>query len=325
MGERDRHSRSDLYRSSRDEPHVDSRREKRRDERESRRREDPDRSRRRDADREERYREERRSRRDRSDRHRDEREPRESRHRSDRESRREEPRGEKSERHESRDARSTEETQESSRRHRKERPDDEVEKDKLSEEKSERRHRVRDRERDRDREEPREKRHRSSRKQEPVPNRLQMFPFISPAKAPVLAGNTLFDYAVRMKNRIYIGNMGPDITPEDLRTSLAPFGTVVNIAMARTSETSSAHPHGVSRGFCFVDFNDSESAERMLSLSPPTIRIFGRLLRIIEPRFYLDNIEKERFMSAANAELLVRAGVIERISTPEETPAPADV
>ncbi|KNH06683.1 nuclear cap-binding protein [Perkinsela sp. CCAP 1560/4] len=151
-----------------------------------------------------------------------------------------------------------------------------------------------------------------------------MFPFIDPEKAAILAGNTLLPYAISLKNRVYIGNMGPDITPEDLRSALTPFGVVVNVGMGRLPEVRETDPEGISKGYCFVDFNDADSAEKLLNLDPPVIRIFGRLLRVVEPRFHLDNIEKERFMSVENAALLVQAGIIEQIESPGEVATPAE-
>ena len=317
MGERDRHSRSERHRSSRDERHRDERRDRHRDERESRH-----------SERESRHRDERDSRRrDREDRHRDERDSRrsekEGRHRDSRESRYSERedrhRSEREDRHRSdrgsrrggsyddREKRKYDETDDRKRRR----------EERHSDCRSEDRHRAEE-EHDDSKGRSTSRTHHSSRRKAEQRNRLQMFPFIGPEKAPILAGNTLFPYAVRMKNRVYVGNMGPDITPEDLRSALTPFGTVVNIAVGRSPEVRDSDPDGVSMGFCFVDFSESAAAEKLLSLDPPVIRVFGRLLRIIEPRFHLDNIEKERFMSVENAQLLVQAGVIEPI---EEKPA----
>jgi RNA recognition motif-containing protein len=76
---------------------------------------------------------------------------------------------------------------------------------------------------------------------------------------------------------IFVGNIGTDVTEEQLRNLFAVHGTVASVALVIDRDT--AQP----RGFAFVEMNDSEEAKRAISSLDGAI-LNGRLLRVNEAR-----------------------------------------
>ena len=73
------------------------------------------------------------------------------------------------------------------------------------------------------------------------------------AKQEAIARGTLRPDGGRIKkiglpNKVFLGNLHPNITEEDLMELLRPFGTVVDLTLSRNEE-------GVSKGFAFATFS----------------------------------------------------------------------
>jgi RNA recognition motif-containing protein len=76
---------------------------------------------------------------------------------------------------------------------------------------------------------------------------------------------------------LFVGNIGTDVTEEQLRDLFAVYGTVASVTLVNDRDT--AQP----RGFGFVEMNDREGAKRAISSLDGAI-LNGRLLRINEAR-----------------------------------------
>jgi RNA recognition motif-containing protein len=78
-----------------------------------------------------------------------------------------------------------------------------------------------------------------------------------------------------MNTKLYVGNLSPDTTEEDLRWLFSKTGSVVSVDLIKDRET------GISKGFAFVDmisvgdagkavseFNGYEMGNRRMKVSP---------------------------------------------------------
>ena len=87
-----------------------------------------------------------------------------------------------------------------------------------------------------------------------------------------------------MSKRLFVGNVNPRVTEEQLRQLFSAAGEVVQVRIPRDRE--SAQP----RGFAFVEFADQEEAEQALALFDDAM-LEGRRLR---PSIALERQERER-------------------------------
>ena len=80
-----------------------------------------------------------------------------------------------------------------------------------------------------------------------------------------------------MNNKLFVGNLGFDVTENDLQDFFAPFGGVtdVNLITDRAS--------GRSRGFAFVTMANPDSAQAALGGSAGKV-LKGRELKVSEAR-----------------------------------------
>ncbi|MBX7240474.1 MAG: RNA-binding protein [Bacteroidia bacterium] len=75
---------------------------------------------------------------------------------------------------------------------------------------------------------------------------------------------------------IYAGNLHFSVTEDDLKTMFSPYGDVLGAKIAKDKET------GRSRGFGFVEMEESEAKEAILQLNGTTHK--SRVLKINEAR-----------------------------------------
>jgi len=76
---------------------------------------------------------------------------------------------------------------------------------------------------------------------------------------------------------IFVGNIGTDVTEEQLRDLFAVHGVVASVQLVNDRDT--AEP----RGFAFIEMNSTEDAQRAVSsLDGATLN--GRKLRVNEAR-----------------------------------------
>lgn len=76
---------------------------------------------------------------------------------------------------------------------------------------------------------------------------------------------------------MYIGNLAPDVTDEDLREAFEAFGEV------KSSKVIKDHFGGASRGFGFVEMpNNSEADAAMKALNGEELK--GKAIKISEAR-----------------------------------------
>jgi RNA recognition motif-containing protein len=78
-----------------------------------------------------------------------------------------------------------------------------------------------------------------------------------------------------MGNRLYVGNLSFNATPDSLRAAFAGFGEVSDVHIASDRET------GQSRGFAFVTMGTSEQAQKAIAEMNGTL-LDGRPLRVNE-------------------------------------------
>ncbi|HMJ55071.1 MAG TPA: RNA-binding protein [Polyangiaceae bacterium] len=78
-----------------------------------------------------------------------------------------------------------------------------------------------------------------------------------------------------MGNRLYVGNLSFQATPDSLRTAFAAFGEVSDVHIASDRET------GQSRGFAFVTMGTSEEAAKAIAQMNGAL-LDGRALRVNE-------------------------------------------
>lgn len=75
-----------------------------------------------------------------------------------------------------------------------------------------------------------------------------------------------------MKNKIYVGNLGPTSNEDCLREFFLPYGAIDEVEVVYDRETSR------SRGFGYITFADTESAEKALESNGSTLE--GHTLRV---------------------------------------------
>ena len=63
-----------------------------------------------------------------------------------------------------------------------------------------------------------------------------------------------------METRLYIGNMSPETTEQDLRTMFSEVGTVGSVDVVMNRQT------GKPRGFAFITMGSAEEAEKAISM-----------------------------------------------------------
>jgi len=80
------------------------------------------------------------------------------------------------------------------------------------------------------------------------------------------------------QNKIYVGNIGFNVTEDEIRTTFSEYGPISDIKMVTDRET------GVSRGFGFITFENQFDAEASLKLDNTDLS--GRKIRV--------NMAKER-------------------------------
>lgn len=77
--------------------------------------------------------------------------------------------------------------------------------------------------------------------------------------------------------RIYVGNLSPDVTEDDLRSAFEPFGPVESVTLAKTTFSRE------SRGFAFVEMPDGAKARSAIAgLNGKELQ--GRALTVNEAR-----------------------------------------
>lgn len=86
-----------------------------------------------------------------------------------------------------------------------------------------------------------------------------------------------------MSKRLFVGNVNPKVTEDQLRRLFSKAGEVVEVRIPRDRE--SAQP----RGFAFVEFADEEEAEQALDLFDEAV-LEGRSIR---PRIAFERPERE--------------------------------
>lgn len=73
--------------------------------------------------------------------------------------------------------------------------------------------------------------------------------------------------------RIFVGNMGSQITEDELRVIVERFGNVKNVYLVKVEAT------GQTRGFAFVEMTDKEAADRAIAALNGA-EINGRCLKV---------------------------------------------
>ncbi|MBU1344064.1 MAG: RNA-binding protein [Proteobacteria bacterium] len=80
-----------------------------------------------------------------------------------------------------------------------------------------------------------------------------------------------------MRMKIYVGNLSYQVTEEDLRQALEPFGQVESVAILKDKQT------GQSKGFGFVEMNsEAEGQAAIEGLEGKELK--GRALKVNEAR-----------------------------------------
>jgi len=74
------------------------------------------------------------------------------------------------------------------------------------------------------------------------------------------------------QNKIYVGNIGFNVTEDEIRTTFSEYGPISDIKMVTDRET------GVSRGFGFITFENQFDAEASLKLDNTDLS--GRKIRV---------------------------------------------
>jgi len=78
-----------------------------------------------------------------------------------------------------------------------------------------------------------------------------------------------------VKDKVYVGNLPPQIGEEDLKTVLAAFGPIDSAKVHRDEST------GASKGFAFVKFsNETDAANCVLKMEMEGLELMGRVLRV---------------------------------------------
>lgn len=76
--------------------------------------------------------------------------------------------------------------------------------------------------------------------------------------------------------RIYVGNLSRQVNEESLEAAFAAFGEVRSVAIVKDRDT------GQSRGFGFVEMNDTEAAAAITGLNGQNLD--GRALNVNEAK-----------------------------------------
>lgn len=74
---------------------------------------------------------------------------------------------------------------------------------------------------------------------------------------PVLPIAPPTHFVSNMANRIYVGNLSYDITQQYIMSLFSQFGRIVSVAMPMEGSRS--------KGFCFVEFDNSTSAQMAMA------------------------------------------------------------
>jgi RNA recognition motif-containing protein len=74
--------------------------------------------------------------------------------------------------------------------------------------------------------------------------------------------------------KMFVGNLPPDISEEDIRNMFAEFGTVRSVELAHDIFT------GKSKGFCFVEMEGHEARAAVAALDGKPVQGAGGFLRV---------------------------------------------
>jgi RNA recognition motif-containing protein len=80
-----------------------------------------------------------------------------------------------------------------------------------------------------------------------------------------------------MRNKIYVGNLSPDITEEDLKYNFGELGNCVSVKIIRDKHS------GFSRGFAFVEMATEKEAQEAVRKCKG-VELDGRKLIVREAR-----------------------------------------
>jgi RNA recognition motif-containing protein len=80
-----------------------------------------------------------------------------------------------------------------------------------------------------------------------------------------------------MRNKIYVGNLSPDITEEDLKYNFGELGTCVSVKIIRDKHS------GFSRGFAFVEMATEKEAREAVQKCKG-VELDGKKLIVREAR-----------------------------------------
>lgn len=78
-------------------------------------------------------------------------------------------------------------------------------------------------------------------------------------------------------HRVYLGNIDYSATEADVRKALVPFGEVHSLTF-KWDRLVNHH-----KGFCFVEFYDDASVDRLLKLPPGALKILDKVCRVDKP------------------------------------------
>jgi RNA recognition motif-containing protein len=89
------------------------------------------------------------------------------------------------------------------------------------------------------------------------------------------------------KMNIYVGNLAPSVTEDDLRRAFMDFGQVTTITMTKDPLT------GAGRGFGFVDMPDNAAARQAIAgLDGKSLQ--GRMILVLETRILQERPEDRK-------------------------------
>lgn len=89
--------------------------------------------------------------------------------------------------------------------------------------------------------------------------------------------NDMQQGTVLMRNKIYVGNLSPDITEEDLKYNFGELGTCVSVKIIRDKHS------GFSRGFAFVEMATEKEAREAVQKCKG-VELDGKKLIVREAR-----------------------------------------
>lgn len=100
-------------------------------------------------------------------------------------------------------------------------------------------------------------------------------------------------------NNIFVGNLGPDVTEQDIRTIFGKHGTVERFRIMTDRAT------GQPRGFAFVEMTDDACAERAITALNGT-ELSGRVIQVNPARLQLHR-HSAHGRSRSNGDLTIAA------------------